>query len=82
MRQFLWLLVPVFCSARGIDHIQAVSNPHDSVISESGTCMIGDNDGCPILGNLDVSKVASDPIGTQSDTFLGLDRKIVRGQEV
>ena len=74
------LLLPVLCASRSIDIVRTISNPHQDQIFESGNCKIGDD--CPLVGTLDVSKIALDQIATQPGTFLGLYRKMVRGVEV
>ena len=74
------LLLPILCSARNAEIVQVVSNPHHTETFESETCSLGED--CPLIGSLDVRKIALDPIATQPGTFLGLYRKIVSGTEV
>jgi hypothetical protein len=76
----LLVVIPVLCAAKNAE-IQAISNPHATAgQSSSGTCKI--NEDCPLIGALDLSSVVSDPITTQSGTFMGIIRKVVHGTEV
>ena len=74
------LLLPILCASRSIEIVRTISNPHQDQVFESGTCIIGED--CPLVGTLDVSKIALDHIATQPGTFLGPYRQIVRGVEV
>ena len=79
-RYVLLFALPIICLAKNSEHIRAISNPHETGKGSLDICKANDN--CPLIGALDLTKIASDPITTQTGTFLGLVRKIVAGTEV
>ena len=75
------VLLIVSCArvtARDVQYIQAISNPHAQ--ENSDVCRTGDE--CPLVGALNVANVLSTPIATQSDTFMGIVHKRFQGTEV
>uniref|UniRef100_A0A7S0E2X0 Uncharacterized protein n=1 Tax=Hanusia phi TaxID=3032 RepID=A0A7S0E2X0_9CRYP len=84
----LLLLLPLLLSppviAERIEYLQAVENPHmlQHAQSTDGQCASETCSSCPAKGFLDPTTILNEPVATQLDTLITIQRKSYMGVEV